>query len=121
MSTGLHAGDNLVYLLDRTIVTNDDLADSGDDVLVRMANESRRERSARFFLTIARNYQPTAGSALNTFDSHDDSVFVPDKAALLAALRTLALGTGGALWIILAAKYVATALRAAIKPLSKLN
>jgi hypothetical protein len=121
MSTGLHAADNLVYLLDRTIVTDDDLADSGDDVLVRMANEWRREHSARFFLTIARNYQPIAGSEHNTFDSHDDSVLFPDKAALFAALRTLALGTGGARWIIVAAKDVETAVRAAIKPVSKLN
>jgi hypothetical protein len=121
MTTGLHAGDSLVFLLDRTIVTDKDLADTGDDELVRMANEWRQHHSARFFVTVARNYQPIAGSTLNTFDSHDDSVLFPDKAALLAALPTLSRGTGGCLWIILATKDVEDAVRAAITPASKLN
>src|SRR5260370_35297985 len=97
----LRAGDNLVYLLDRTIVTDDDLAATGNDELMRMADEWRREHSARFFITVAHNYQPIAGSVLNTFVSHDDSVLFPDKAALLAALPTLSHGTGGHLWVIL--------------------
>jgi hypothetical protein len=114
MANELRAGDNLVYLLDRTIVTDDDLADTGDDELVRMANEWRQEHVARFFITVARNYQPIAGSGLNTFDSHDDSVLFPDKAALLAALPALSHGAAGALWVILATPDVEAAVRAAI-------
>jgi hypothetical protein len=79
-----------------------------------MANAWRREHSARFFITVARNYQPIAGSSLNTFDSHDDSVLFPDKAALLAALPTLSRSTGGSLWVILAKKDVEDGVRAAI-------
>jgi hypothetical protein len=107
-------GDNLVYLLDRTIVTDHDLAETGDDELMRMGAEWRREHSARFFFTVARNCQPIAGSELNTFDSHDDSVLFLDKAALLGAMPTLSRGTGGSLWLILATKDVESAVRAAI-------
>jgi hypothetical protein len=108
------AGDDIVYLLDRTRVTDEDLAATGDDELVRMANEWRQEHSARFFCTVARNYQPVAGTNLNTFGSHDDSLLFPDKAALLSALPMLARASGGYLWVILATQDVEDTVRAAI-------
>jgi hypothetical protein len=107
-------GDNLVYLLDRTRVTDDDLADIGDGELTRMATEWREQHHERFFVTVARNYQPIPGSDLNTFDSHDDSVLFPDKAALLAAMPALSKGSAGSLWVIVATPDVEDAVRAAI-------
>jgi hypothetical protein len=114
MKLELRPGDSIVYLLDRTRVTDGNLVDIGDDELARMADEWRAQHHERFFITVARNYQPIAGSELNTFDSHDDSVLFPDKAALLAAMPTLARETGGSVWVILASQDVEDAVRAAI-------
>jgi hypothetical protein len=110
----LQPGDNIVYLLDRTHVTAEDLAAMGHDELVRMADEWLKEHPDRFFVTVARNYQPVSGTKLNTFDSHDDSVLFPDKAALLSALPMLARASGGYLWVILATRDVENAVQAAI-------
>jgi hypothetical protein len=112
--SALRPGDNIVYLLDRSHITDEDLADTGDDELERMATQWRQGYVERFFVTVARNYQPIAGTDLNTFDSHDDSLLFPDKAALLAALPELARLTRGALWIIVATHDVEDAVRSGI-------
>jgi hypothetical protein len=110
----LRAGDSIVYLLDRTHVTEADIADMGNAVLTQMANEWLKAYPARFFTTVARNYQPIVGSKLNTFDSHDDSVLFHDRPALVAALSTLARSTGGCRWIIVAPPDVQDLMRSAI-------
>jgi len=118
MGTGVDAelniGDNIVFLLDREQVTDEDLADTADAELVRMANEWLREQAARFFITVARQWKPVPDTELNTFASHDDRLVFLDKAALLAAIPELATDTAGALWLILAAPDVERAVRKVI-------
>lgn len=112
----LRAGDNIVYLFDRDQVTEAELDKIENSVLKRMATEWRQQYTHRFFATVARNYQPIAGSALNTFDSHDDSVLFADKAALLEHLPRLARYTAGFIWVVLATQDVEHAVRAVIAP-----
>jgi hypothetical protein len=112
----LRAGDNIVYLFDRDHVTAAELDKIDNTVLKRMASEWRQQYTHRFFVTVARNYQPIAGTALNTFDSHDDSVLFADKAALLEHLPRLAQVTGGFIWVVLATQDVEVAVRAVIAP-----
>lgn len=114
MSANVQRGDDFVFLLDREHVTVSDIANTGDDELVRMAHEWLDGYSARFFLTVARNYQPIADSNRNTFDSHDDSVLFPNAAALLAHLPALVRGTPNALWVILARQDIEDTVRAAL-------
>lgn len=112
----LRAGDNIVYLFDRDYVTEAELDKIDNIVLKRMASEWRQQYTHRFFVTVARNYQPIAGTALNTFDSHDDSVLFADKAALLEYLPRLAECTVGFIWLVLTTQDVEVAVRAVIAP-----
>jgi hypothetical protein len=112
----LQPGDNIVYLFDRDYVTEADLDTIENAVLKRMASEWRQQYTHRFFATVARNYQPIAGTALNTFDSHDDSVLFADKAALLENLPRLAACTAGFIWVMLATRDVEDGVRAVIAP-----
>jgi hypothetical protein len=112
----LRPGDNIVYLFDRDHVTEAELDKIENAVLKRMATEWRQQYTHRFFATVARNYQPIAGTALNTFDSHDDSVLFADKAALLEYLPRLARHTPGFIWVVLATEDVEHAVRAVIAP-----
>jgi hypothetical protein len=112
----LRPGDNIVYLFDRDHVTEAELEKIDNAVLKRMASEWRQQYTHRFFATVARNYQPIAGTALNTFDSHDDSVLFADKAALLEYLPRLAGYTAGFIWVVLATRDIDDAVRAVIAP-----
>jgi hypothetical protein len=112
----LRPGDSIVYLFDRDHVSEADLETIDNTVLKRMAQEWRRQYAHRFFATVARNYQPIAGTGLNTFDSHDDSVLFADKTALLEHLPRLASSTPGFIWVILATRDVEDAVRAVILP-----
>ena len=112
----LRPGDNIVYLFDRETVTDSDVEDVHNSVLKRMASEWLQQYTQRFFLTVARNYQPIAGTELNTFDSHDDSVLFQDKAALLAMLPRMSSAWQGFIWVILATSDVGDAAHAVIEP-----
>jgi len=112
----LRPGDNIVYLFDRETVTDSDVEDVHNSVLKRMASEWLQQYTQRFFLTVARNYQPIAGTELNTFDSHDDSVLFQDKAALLAMLPRMSSAWQGFIWVILATSDVRDAAHAVIEP-----
>ena len=112
----LRPGDNIVYLFDRETVTDSDVEKVRNSVLKRMASEWLQQYTQRFFLTVARNYQPIAGTELNTFDGHDDSVLFQDKAALLALLPRMASAWQGFIWVILATSDVCDAARAVIGP-----
>ncbi len=109
-------GDNIVYLFDRERVGHDDLAKMRNGALTQMAAKWLQQYPHRFFLTVARNYQPIAGTELHTFDSHDDSVVFQDKRALLDYLPQLSRVTAGFIWVILATEDVADALRAGLEP-----
>jgi hypothetical protein len=112
----LQRGDNILYLFDRDSVTEVELESIQNSVLKRMASEWRQQYTHRFFLTVARNYQPIAGTALNTFESHDDSVLFADKAALLEYLPQLARHAAGFVWVVLTARDIQDAVRTAIEP-----
>jgi len=119
MDIELNVGDDIVFLLDREQVTDEDLADTGDVELQRMANEWLREHPARFFIAIARKWKPLPDSELNTFGSHDEALLFLDKPALLAAIPALAKANAGALWLMLAAPGIERATRKAIADSSK--
>ena len=110
----LRPGDHIIYLFDRERVTHADLEKMRNPVLTRMAAEWLRQYSHRFFLTVARNYQPIAGSDLHTFDSHDDSVLFLDKDAFIAHLPKLSLAAGGCIWVVLATEDIQDAARGAV-------
>jgi len=112
----LRPGDNILYLFDREQVSERELETIENAVLKRMATEWRQQYTHRFFATVARNYQPIAGTALNTFESHDDSVLFADRAALLEYLPRLAGFSAGFIWVILATPDVEEAVRAVIAP-----
>lgn len=112
----LRPGDNILYLFDRDGVTEEELERIENSVLKRMASEWQQQYTHRFFLTVARNYQPIPGTALNTFESHDDSVLFADKAALLEYLPQLSRHAGGFVWVVLAAGEIQDAVRTAIEP-----
>ena len=112
----LRPGDNIVYLFDRETVTHSDVEKVRNSVLKRMASEWLQQYTQRFFLTVARNYQPIAGTELNTFDWHDDSVLFQDKTALLALLPRMVSAWPGYIWVILATGDVRDAAREAIGP-----
>lgn len=107
-------GDSIVYLLDRATVSEAVLATIRNPVLVGMATQWLREYPHRFFLTIARNYQPIPGTTLHTFDSHDDSVLFLDEAALMGAMPRMASATGPLLWVVLGTEDVRRAVTAAL-------
>ena len=109
-------GDNIVYLFDRERVWHDDLAKMRNAALTQMAAEWLQQYPHRFFLTVARNYQPIAGTDLHTFDSHDDSVVFQDKSELLEYLPQLSRVTAGFIWVILATEDIVDAFRAALEP-----
>ena len=111
----LKVGDHIVFLLDREKITDEDLADTGDTELQRMAGEWQREHSARFFFTVGRKWQPVPDTEFNTFESHDDSVLFVDKTALLTAMPELVRRTAGAVWLILAAADVEAEIRKKVK------
>jgi hypothetical protein len=110
----LHPGDNIVYLFDREHVGHAELANIQNQALTHMAAQWLDQYSHRFFLTVARNYQPVAGTKLHTFASHDDSVLFLDQAALLEQLPTLTRATAGCTWVMLATEDVVDAFRAAM-------
>ncbi len=112
----LRAGDNIAYLFDREQVTAAYVQGIRNTALAQMAGEWLQQYSQRFFLTVARNYQPIAGADLNTFASHDDSVLFEDKAALLEYLPRLAQASVGFVWVVLATADVQAAARAAMVP-----
>jgi hypothetical protein len=113
----LQPGDNIVYLFDRDQVSESELDRVIDNaVLKRMASEWQQQYTHRFFCTVARNYQPIAGTALNTFETHDDSVLFADKTAFLEQLPRLARFAGSFIWVVLATKDIEDAVRAAIEP-----
>ena len=111
----LRPGDHIVYLFDREAVTEEVLATIQNETLTRMARQWLREYAHRFFLTVARNYQPIAGSSLHRFDTHDDSVLFLDRPTLLAEMPRLAQASGGLFWVVLATddmrREIETALR----------
>jgi len=112
----LQPGDNIVYLFDRERVTETEIDKINNSVLQRMATEWRQQYTHRFFVTVARNYQPIPGTDLNTFESHDDSVLFQDKAALVAYLPQLARFAGGFIWVVFATQDVTDAARAVVEP-----
>jgi hypothetical protein len=110
-------GDNIVYLFDRDRVSESELDRVIDNAaLKRMASEWRQQYTHRFFCTVARNYQPIAGTTLNTFDSHDDSVLFADSAAFLEYLPRLVSFAGSFIWVVVATKDIEDAVRAALEP-----
>jgi hypothetical protein len=112
----LRPGDNIVYLFDRDRMTAADLDKIDNSVLRRMASEWRQQYTHRFFVTVARNFQPLAGTALNTFESHDDSVLFADQAAFLEYLPQLARHAGSFIWVVIATREIEDAVRATIEP-----
>jgi hypothetical protein len=112
----LRPGDNIVYLFDRERVGHGDLAKIQNSVLTWMAAAWLDQYTQRFFLTVARNYQPIAGTNLHTFASHDDSVVFQDKTALLEYLPKLSRATAGMTWVVLATEDIVDAFRAAMAP-----
>jgi hypothetical protein len=111
----LRPGDNIIYLLDRDHVTETELEKIQNPALKQMAGDWRRQYEHRFFVTVARNYQPIAGSAMNTFESHDNSVLFLDKAALLEHLPRLERFASGFIWVVLATEDVQDAVRALVE------
>jgi hypothetical protein len=111
----LRPGDHIVYLFDRERVTQAELAKVRNPVLTQMAGEWLQQYAHRFFLTVAHNYQPIAGSDSHTFDTHEDSVLFLDKTALLENLPTLSRVTAGFFWVILATEDVQDAARAVLE------
>jgi hypothetical protein len=112
----LRPGDNIVYLFDRERVSGTEVDKIENPVLKRMAGEWLQQYTHRFFVTVARNYQPIAGTAMNTFESHDDSVLFADQAALLEYLPRLNRFAGGFIWVVFAAKDIEQAVRAVVEP-----
>jgi hypothetical protein len=110
----LQPGDNIVYLFDRERVTPTLIANIRNSELTRMAAEWLQQYTHRFFLTVARNYQPIAGTELHIFDSHDDSVLFLDRDAYVERLPQLARVTAGYIWVILAAEDIQDATRQAL-------
>ncbi len=110
----LRPGDHIVYLFDRERVTQADLAEMRNSVLTQMAADWLQQYAHRFFLTVARNYQPIAGTNLHTFDSHDNSVLFLDKNALIEYLPRLSQVTSGFIWVILATEDIQDATRLAV-------
>ncbi len=113
----LRAGDHIVYLFDRERVTQAVLETMRDPVLTRMTSEWLQQYTHRFFLTVARNYQPLPGTDLHTFDSHDDSVLFIDEAALLEHLPKLSRVTAGCIWVVLATEDIRDVARRTIEGL----
>jgi len=112
----LRPGDNIVYLFDRDRVSDTEVDKLENPVLKRMASEWRQQYTHRFFATVARNYQPIAGTAMNTFESHDDSVLFADKAALLEYLPRLDRFASGFIWVVFATQDIQEAVRAVVEP-----
>lgn len=112
----LRPGDNIVYLFDRERVTEAEVDKIDNPVLKRMAGEWRQQYTHRFFLTIARNYQPIPGTTMNTFESHDDSVLFVDKATLVENLPRLSQFAGGFVWVVFATRDIEDAARAVLEP-----
>jgi hypothetical protein len=110
----LQPGDNIVYLFDRERVTPTLLANVRNPELTRMASEWLQQYAHRFFLTVARNYQPIAGTEFHSFDSHDDSVLFLDRNAYVESLPQLARVTAGCIWVILATADIQDATREAL-------
>jgi hypothetical protein len=113
--TELRPGDSIVYLFDRDRVTDTELDRIENPVLKRMASEWRQQYTHRFFATVARNYQPIPGTAMNTFESHDDSVLFADKAALLEYLPQLARFGSRFIWVVLATRDIQDTVRAVVE------
>jgi hypothetical protein len=114
----LRPGDNIVYLFDRERVTDAEVDKIANPVLKQMAADWRQQYTHRFFLTVARNYQPIPGTSMNTFASHDDSVLFIDKATLLENLPRLGQFAGGAgfVWVLFATRDIEDAARAVLEP-----
>lgn len=110
----LQPGDNIVYLFDRERVTPALLATIRNSALTRMGSEWLQQYTHRFFLTVARNYQPLAGTELHTFDSHDDSVLFMDKSAYVEYLPELSRVTAGCIWVVMATEDIQDATREVI-------
>ena len=113
----LQPGDNIVYLFDREHVTPALLETIQNSALTQMASEWLQKYPHRFFLTVARNYQPIAGTEFHVFDSHDDSVLFQDKNALVEYLPRLSQVTAGYFWVVLATEDIQTAARRAVTDL----
>jgi len=114
MTRELQPGDNIVYLLDRERVTPTVLETIQNSDLTRMAAEWLQQYPHRFFLTVARNYQPIAGTEFHRFDSHDDSVLFQDKDALVEYLPRLSQVTAGYMWVVMATEDIQESARRAV-------
>jgi hypothetical protein len=112
----LQPGDNIVYLFDRERVGHADLGKIHNQALTQMAAEWLEQYPHRFFLTVARNYQPVAGTGLHTFAAHDDSVLFLDKSALLEQLPKLSQAAAGCMWVVVATEDIVDVFRAATAP-----
>jgi hypothetical protein len=110
----LQPGDHIVYLFDRERVTPAVLGEIQNEVLTHMAAEWLQQYGHRFFLTVARNYQPIPGTEFHRFDSHDNSVLFQDKSALVEYLPQLSRVTAGYIWVVLATDDIKEAAREAI-------
>src|SRR5215469_2871701 len=110
----LKPGDNIVYLFDRERVTPAVLETIRNSDLTHMAAEWLQLYPHRFFLTVARNYQPIAGTEFHVFDSHDDSVLFLDENALVERLPQLSQVTAGYIWVVLATEEIQEAARRAL-------
>jgi hypothetical protein len=110
----LRPGDNIVYLFDRERVTPAVLENIRNSILTTMAAEWLQQYTHRFFLTVARNYQPIPGTELHGFDSHDDSVLFLDKNAYVEYLPRLSRVTAGYIWVVMATEDIQDATREAL-------
>jgi len=111
----LRPGDHIVYLFDRERVTPAELAKVRNEVLTRMAREWLEQYPHRFFLTVARNYQPIPGTELHTFATHEDSVLFQDERALLDYLPQLSRVTPGFMWVVVATEHIRRTVGAALE------
>jgi hypothetical protein len=114
----MQPGDNLWYLLDREVVTTEDLETLNDDELSKMVGRWLKDYDHRFFVTCARNFRPGAApGGLNTFDCHDSTVLYPDRSMLLEAMASLAEQSRGSAWVVIVVQDVGAAISDAVKGL----
>lgn len=114
----LRPGDHIVYLFDRERVTPAVLEQIRNSDLTHMASEWLQQYEHRFFLTVARNYQPIPGTEFHRFDSHDDSVLFLDRNALIEYLPRLSQVTAGYIWVMLTTEDIQNAARRALTALN---
>jgi len=111
-------GDAIVYLIERTSVTDEELAYLGDPALARMVEAwlKRPPVASAYLMTVGRNYQPVEGSELVNCDSYDDPFIFPDKESLFRQLPWLVKRVPGGAWVILATEDIHDAVQGVIRP-----